>query len=309
MSATLDRDRRTRISKALMIVNPASRRGSRSVRAATRTFDALDVAVDVIVTKRRGHAGDVAAQHAAGYDAVFALGGDGTAVEVIGALSPDGPPVGVLPGGTGNLLARSLGISMRVSRAVHSLIDGDEARIDLGRLDDGTRFAIGAGVGIDASMIAGTSQAWKRRAGVLAYVVAGTNHVLRRQRFQARITVDGVITNRQAAVVLVANFGVLLNGLVTLGDGILRDDGKLDVCIFDPITLADVARVTRKLLFRDFSPDPSMTYLKGRRISIETEPQLPAQADGELIGLTPFSAYVEPLAARLLVPHCQINRQ
>jgi len=300
----------TGIHRALLIVNPAARRGGASLRAAAREFAALHVGCDVVRTERKGHAGEVAATSVAlGYDAVFTLGGDGTAVEVIAALAPDGPPVGVLPGGTGNLLARALGIPLTARRAVRALVSGDEVRFDLGRLGDGTRFAIGAGVGIDASMIAGTSQAWKRRAGVLAYVVAGASHVLRRRRFDVHVTVDGVRVTRQAAVVLVANFGVLLNGLVTLGDGIRQDDGKLDVCIFDPVTIADVVRLTRKLVFRDFRSDAAMTYLSGDNILVETEPVLPAQADGELIGRTPFVATVEPLAARLLVPRCQINRR
>jgi diacylglycerol kinase (ATP) len=300
---------RLNIRRVLLIVNPAARRGAASIARATSTFDAVNVQCDVIVTRYRGHAAEVATSSAQGYDAVFTLGGDGTAVEVIGALVPAGPPVGMLPGGTGNLLARALGIPMNTSRAVKALLRGDEARVDLGRLADGTRFAIGAGVGIDASMIAATSQAWKRRAGVLAYIVAGASHVLRRRRFAARVTVDGVTVTRQAGVVLVANFGVLLNGLVVLGPGIQHDDGVLDVCIFDPATLADVVRISRKLLLRDFRPDQAMTYMRGRQIAVETVPSLPAQADGELIGSTPFNVTVEPLVARILVPHCQINRQ
>jgi diacylglycerol kinase (ATP) len=304
---------RALIRSVLMIANPASRRGAGAIRSATRTFASLGLPCDVVVTAHRGHATEIltAIRTARGhdYDAIFTLGGDGTAVEVISALSPGGPPVGVLPGGTGNLLARALGIPLSVPRAIRALVHGDEAMVDMGRLGDGTRFVIGAGVGIDASMIAGTSPAWKRRAGVMAYVVAGSAHVLRRRRFVATVTVDGETVTRQAAVVLVANFGVLLNGLVTLGAGIRRDDGKLDVCIFDPVTTIDIARVTYKLLFRDFRPDRAMTYIRGERIVVQTEPALPAQADGELIGSTPFTAVVEPLAARLLVPDCQINRQ
>ncbi len=299
----------SRIRCALVIVNPASRRGDASIHSVTRAFADLGIQCDFIITKSRGHAGEVAAANANDYDAIFALGGDGTAVEIIGALAPNGPPVGVLPGGTGNLLARALGIPMGVSRAVKTLVQGDESRFDLGRLGDGTRFAIGAGVGIDASMIAGTSREWKRRAGVLAYMVAGASHALRRRRFTARVTVDGATLTRDAAAVLVANFGVLLNGLVTLGDGIRHDDGKLDVCIFDPLSVIDAIRIARKLLFRDFSADPAMAYMQGRHVKVETDPALPVQADGELTGSTPFVATVEPLAARLLVPHCQISRQ
>ncbi|HEY7899281.1 MAG: diacylglycerol/lipid kinase family protein [Gemmatimonadales bacterium] len=309
MQAAPERARPSRFGRVLLIVNPAARRGDSSVHDARRAFASLDLPCDVVITERRGHGGEVAAANANDYDAIFTLGGDGTAVEVIDALAPNGPPVGILPGGTGNLLARALAIPMSVRKAVRVLVAGDEARVDLGRLADGTRFAIGAGVGIDASMIAGTTQEWKRRAGVLAYVVAGASHVLRRRRFVANITVDGASVTREAAVVLVANFGVLLNGLVTLGSGIRHDDGVLDVCIFDPVTISDVFRISRKLLFRDFTADPAMTYLQGSHISVSTDPELPAQADGELIGSTPFFATVEPLAARLLVPHCQINRQ
>jgi YegS/Rv2252/BmrU family lipid kinase len=297
------------LGRALLIANPAARRGSALVGAARRAFAALDVECDVIITERQGHAGQVARANATGYDAIFTLGGDGTAVEVIGALSPGGPPVGVLPGGTGNLLARAIGIPLDVARAVKALVTGGDTHVDLGRLGDGTRFVIGAGVGIDASMIASTSQVWKRRAGVLAYVAAGASHVLRRRRFTASVTVDGVALTREASVVLVANFGVLLNGLVTLGRDVRRDDGKLDVCIFDPMTVADVARVSRKLVFRDFSQDSAMTYMQGSHIVVATEPSLPAQADGELIGHTPFEATVEPFAAWLLVPRHKTDRQ
>ena len=302
MARELVRGNAPPIRRALVIVNPAARRGNSAARSAARAFAALGIACDVVVTQRSGHAGEVAVANSGDYDAIFALGGDGTAVEVIGALAPDGPPVGVLPGGTGNLLARALGIPMGLERAVRMLVGGDEVRFDLGRLSDGTRFAIGAGVGIDASMIAGTSQRWKRRAGVLAYVVAGLTHVIRRRRFTARVTVDGSTVVRQAAAVLVVNFGVLLSGLVTLGDGIRHDDGKLDVCIFDPATVIDAARIARKLVFRNFSADPAMTYLQGTHIQVETDPSHPVQADGELVGRTPFVVTAEPLAARLLVP-------
>jgi len=296
------------LQSALLIVNPASRRGDVSIRKAARAFAKLDVACDIVFSERPGHAGAIAAARAKDYDSIFALGGDGTAIEVIAATTPSGPPVGILPGGTGNLLARALAIPMNVSRAVKTLVGGDEARVDLGRLADGTRFAIGVGVGIDASMIASTSRVWKRRAGVLAYVVSGAMHALKRPRFVAEIEVDGVVTRRQAAVVLVANFGVLLNGLITLGSGIRYDDGVLDVCVFDPVRFTDAIRISRKLLFRDFSADPAMSYLRGRHISVSTDARLPVQADGELVGFTPIVATVEPLAARLLVPHCQINR-
>lgn len=300
---------RAELKRVLLIVNPYARLGSSSVKSAVRTFRKSGVDCETVITERRGHAREVAVARRGDVDAIFTLGGDGTAVEVLGALAHTGFPIGILPGGTGNLLARAIGLPMNIPLAVRALLSGDEALIDLGRLSDGSFFAIGAGVGIDAEMIAGTSRKRKRHAGVLAYVAVGAAKVLGRQRFSARVTVDGKTITRQASVVLIANFGVLLNGLVTLGDRIRRDDGKLDVCIFDPATFADVIRISRKLLFRQFSTDSAMTYAQGSHIIVETDPPLAAQADGELIASRPLEASVEPLAARLLVPHCQINRQ
>lgn len=294
------------IRRVLLITNPASRRGSVRESIARRAFADAGVTCDSLRTEAAGHARELALRHAsAGYDAVFTLGGDGTAMDVIDALAPGGPAVGILAAGTGNLLARALRIPLGTRRAVRKLVAGSEARIDLGRLASGRRFAIGAGVGVDAAMIAGASATWKRRLGIGAYVVTGSVHVLRRRRFNARVVVDGAVVERPASVVLVANFGVLLNGLVTLGNGIRYDDGKLDVCIFDPVTVADALRITRKLLLRDFSPDRCMTYLQGSDIAVATDPSFLAQADGELIGCTPFQVTTEPLAARVLVPQYQ----
>src|SRR5439155_6842896 len=125
-----------------------------------------------------------------------------------------------LAGGTGNLLARALGIPLSVRRAIMALIDGGQLKIDLGRFDSGRRFAIAAGVGIDAAMVADTPGWLKRRLGVLAYTIMGTRAalraVLRRQFFQARVTVDGTVFERRAAAVMVANFGAVLGRRITL---------------------------------------------------------------------------------------------
>jgi YegS/Rv2252/BmrU family lipid kinase len=244
----------------------------------------------------------LARDRAGAYDAVFTLGGDGTAMEVIAALAPGGPPVGILPGGTGNLMARALGTSLNVERAIRRLVTGTVARIDLGRLENGRRFAIGIGVGIDAAMIAETPILWKRRLGVLAYIIWGIRAVIQQERFNVRITADNRTIERKASAVLVANFGTVLGKLITLGDGIAYDDGVLDVCIFDPGSIWEAVRIMRKLIFRNFRPDPAIGYLTGRRIVVETAPARLVQADGDLVGETPIRVTAEPLAGCLLVP-------
>lgn len=288
--------------RALLIVNPASRGGARRQSNVLRELARAHIDADAVVTEFAGHAATIAADLGASYDIVFTLGGDGTAMDVVGALANNGPPVGVLPGGTGNLLVRSLGIPLTVRAAVRALAAGREARIDLGRLGDGRIFGIGAGVGVDATMIAETPVALKRRLGVLSYVIVGVRSLLRFDAFDVSGTVDGVPFARRASAILVANFGTMFRHLLTLGDGILHDDGVLNVCIFSPATHADAARISYKMMRRDFSPDPCMSYLAGCEIDIATTPQRPIQADGELAGSTPISVRVLPGAGRLLLP-------
>lgn len=294
------------IKRAVVIANPASRRGRGLVERARRALAARSVDVDVVFTERPGHAAELARGHAPNYDAVFALGGDGTVMEVAGALAGTRTPVGVLAGGTGNLLARALGIPLSMTRAVPSLLDGEQLLIDLGKFESGRRFAIAAGVGIDAAMVAETPGWLKRRLGVLAYTIMGTRaairSVVKREFFHARVVVDGDVHERMAAAVMIANFGAVLGKRIILGPGIRTDDGLLDACVFSPRTLADALRIMRRLVRGDFRSDPCMLYARGRVIRVETKPVLPWQADGELMGATPFSVEVEPLAVRLLVP-------
>jgi YegS/Rv2252/BmrU family lipid kinase len=293
------------LKRALLIVNPASRSGARLVDAACRAITDGGASCDVVRTERAGHAREISQLRGRDYDIVFALGGDGTVMEVAGALAGSSIPIGVLPGGTGNLLARALGISRNVEKAVKALMEGEARQIDLGVVL-GQRFAVAAGVGIDAAMVAETPAWMKRRLGVLSYTIIATKAALRavlfRRFFLARVEVDGEIVERQAAAVLFANFGSILEERLTFGPDIAIDDGLLDCCIFSPSNLWDAVRIMWRVTRRDFRPDRALLYRKGRRFRLETVPVLPLQADGELLGVTPVDITVEPLAARLLVP-------
>jgi diacylglycerol kinase (ATP) len=287
----------------LLVVNPASRRGAGLRAEARAAFAGLGVTADEVATTGAGHAAAVAVERAADYEAVFTLGGDGTAMEVIGALAGTGRLVGILPGGTGNLVARTLRIPLGVGGAVRALVHGDEARIDLGRLASGQRFAFAAGVGADAYMIAHTPRPWKRRLGIAAYALtASQGLLLRRRPFVVRATVDGRVHERTATAVMVANFGSVLNRMFLLGPGIRQDDGLLDLCIFSPQSAEETVRMMWRLNRGDFRDVPFMSWVPGREFVIETDPPQLAQADGELLGAGPLDVRVEPLAARLLVP-------
>jgi diacylglycerol kinase (ATP) len=294
------------IERALLIANPAARRAARVRAAAVAAFERAGVRCDLLLTERPGHAADLARERCRDYDAVFALGGDGTAMEVAGALVGTGVPLGILAGGTGNLLARAVGIPLDVERAVPALLAGDSRRIDLGRLPDGRFFAVAAGVGIDARMVRDTPGWMKRRLGVLAYAITATRAalaaVIRRDFFRVHLTVDGVVYDRQAAAAMVANFGAILHDRITFGPGIQSDDGLLDACVYSPRSLGDALRIMWRLLRKDFRSDDCILYRSGRYIRLDTDPRQQVQADGELVGVTPFEVEVVPLAALFLVP-------
>jgi YegS/Rv2252/BmrU family lipid kinase len=293
------------LKRALLIANPASRRGGRFVDDAKQALAAEGVECDVAFTERSGHAHEIATQRGRDYDVVFTLGGDGTAMEAASALAYTGIPVGVLAGGTGNLLARALGIPRNVSHAIPALVHGETRVIDLGVVL-GHRFAVAAGVGLDATMVAQTPQWMKRRLGVLAYTLialrAAFNAVVFRRFFLVRIEVDGEVIERRAAAVLFANFGAILENRIVFGPNIMIDDGLLDCCIFSPFNLRDAMRIVRSVTRQDFRPDRALLYRKGTHFRLETVPPLPLQADGELLGVTPAEITIEPLAAHLLVP-------
>jgi YegS/Rv2252/BmrU family lipid kinase len=294
------------ISSALLIVNPGARSAAGREGDAVAAFAADGVACEVVRTTRAGHAAELAVAADPAVEAVFTLGGDGTAMEAVGALAGSGRPVGILPGGTGNLIARTLGTPLGVKAAVGALLRGEQADVDLGAITmDGLpvrRFAFAAGIGIDARMIEETPANLKRRIGVLAYAFTAARAVLSGERFHVEAEVDGEVIRREASAVMVVNFGAVLNDLIRLGPGIEQDDGLLDLCVFAPRTLPEAVRVLWRLARKDFRDDPCVVYRAGRRFRIATTPPRAAQADGELLGRTPLEIRVEPRAARLLLP-------
>ncbi len=294
---------------SLLIANPAARRAPALLERAKREFAAAGRELVVRLTGAAGDARLIAEAEGSAHSAVFALGGDGTVMEVVDALAHTGLPVGVIPGGTGNLIARALGIPLRVGPAIRALLEGDLADVDLGRIDDSRRFAFAAGVGIDARMIHETSPALKRSMGVNAYALTAARASLEPQDFALRVEVDGEVIERQAAGMMIANFGTVLDRLITLGPGIRQDDGRLDLCVFSPRDSWETLGVAWRLFRADFTEHPALLFRAGSRFRVECDPPQLFQADGEIIGSTPFDVVVEPHAARLILPKVRATAQ
>ena len=294
------------IRRALLIVNPASRRGARDLGRVEQAFAARNVEVDTRLTRAPGDAATMARELGADYDAVFTLGGDGTIMEALGGLAGNGTPLGALAGGTGNLLVRAMGIPLNPVRAVGALCSGRVREIDLAVLGLGGHFAVAAGMGIDVAMLERTPTWLKRHFGVAAYVLAGAGAAVgaaaRGDTFRARIAVDGVEHDVEALSLLVANVGSVLSGWITLVPGGRADDGALDVAVYAPRNLPQALRVSWRMLRGRFPDDGLTRFYRGRHILVRPETPLRAEADGELLPPGALDARVMPGAGRLLVP-------
>lgn len=290
------------IRRVLLIVNPSSRRGALTREAVRRAIAAAGVECREVLTERAGHAAELARDGAAGVDAVFVLGGDGTLMEVAGALAGSGKPIGALPGGTGNLMGGVLGVPRRVTRAVHALLRGVPRAFDLGRLSNGRRFIFAAGTGIDSEMVLRTTVRHKRHLGIVGYAIMAARTALRLERFDVEAEVDGVPLRARASLVLIANAGALFGNVFAMGPDIRPNDGRLDLCVYAPRRVSDLFVIAWRLLRKDFRPDARLLFARGGRIRLTSYPVRAIEADGELVGETPAEAVVEPGAVTFLVP-------
>lgn len=211
---------------------------------------------------------------------VVICGGDGTVMACLGALAGTDVPVAIIPLGTGNLLARNLGVPTRLPEALAVAVNGVDRRIDLGRVAD-QPFAVMAGMGFDAAMMADASEHMKRFAGWPAYVASGLRH-LRDPRMRVWLRIDGgPPLRRRARMVLVGNVGRLQGGLELLPDAV-ADDGQLDVAVVGPRTLRDWIRLAWRVLRRR-TRDPHLERFRGRSVVVEADRIVPRQMDGEII--------------------------
>lgn len=225
-----------------------------------------------------------------GADVVMAGGGDGTVRSVAQALAGTGVVMGLLPAGTGNLLARTLGTPMDVPAAVRVALTGDDRPVDVGwvRVDgapDERIFLVMAGTGFDATIMEATPEALKVRMGALAYVISGLR-ALRGRRIRVSLTFDdGAPLRRRTRTILVGNSGTLLGGLVLMPRATV-DDGLLDVVSIAPTGIVGWVAVAIRIITRRRRGNQRVEHWQARSIVITTALPQPSQLDGDPIGDT-----------------------
>ena len=225
---------------------------------------------------------------AAGARVVCPLGGDGTVRAVASRLVGSGVPMGLLPGGTGNLLARNLKLSIDdLEAALVVALTGRDAAIDVGEVawDDGTPdvFLVMCGMGLDAEIMAGVDEQLKKRVGWWAYVVSGIGAIFR-LGFAVRVRAGSDRrVSQHARTVLVANCGELTGGL-QLVPGVELDDGLLDVVLAAPRSVSGWLAIGLHVVSASRRGHGPMVHLQDREVTVRTTEPLAAQLDGDAVG-------------------------
>ena len=240
-------------------------------------------------------------------DVVVAVGGDGAVLQVVNELAETDVALGIVPMGTGNLLASNLGIPTELKDAVDVIVNGHHRRIDVGRIRVGGKdrdFAVACGVGFDARVMKATGNAAKGRWGKLAYFGNAIREARHVTNISHEITIDGVVTKTEAAQVFIANFGGS-GGLLQPRRRIRPDDGLLDVIIVRasgpvPALLAGWEALRQRDLGE--SATGNVIRAHGREIRVETHPPRLVETDGSVIGKTPLVATIRKRALRVIEP-------
>ena len=298
------------MARTVLITNPAAARTDVvAAQAVAETFRRAGWSVELRATGGPGDARRFAEEAVAGQvDLVSVFGGDGTTMQAAAALVGTEIPLGVIPGGTGNLLAGNLRIPTHPVRAARALITGHSGPLDLGRIAraDGEHFfAVACGAGYDARVMAATSTADKQRWRFAAYIATTIRLMPELRSVPHAITVDGTEYEALAALVLVANCGEVIPPWVRLKSGISPDDGLLDLVIIRADSFTESVRAVWELLREGGTGAVGtgrVAYARGRDITVEATPGQPVQLDGEPHGQTPFTAQVVPGAIRVLRP-------
>ncbi len=283
------------------------RKIGRTVRETCRRLSDSGWAAEgtVVTTKRQLRRGAARAARD-GVDVVVAVGGDGAVLQVVQSIAGTDVALGVVPMGTGNLLAGNLDIPSGLD-AADVLAGGQRRRIDLGRLKVGRRrqyFAIACGVGFDADVMDATHRKAKQRFGKLAYVAGAIRRQGQVREVMHEITLDGDARSMDAAQVLIANFGQMGAGLKTRLE-VEPDDGLLDVMVIrasGPLggLLAGLEALRQDEL--GASPEGHVFRTRARKVRVATTDRRLVETDGSVVGTTPIRVSVRPGALTVIVP-------
>jgi diacylglycerol kinase (ATP) len=289
-----------------VIINPVAggtRPDAARARAelAASTIERHGETADILVTERAGHARLLAtAAVQRGARVVMAWGGDGTINEVASALAFRETPIAILPSGSGNGLARSLGIDRRPERAIANAIGAKPDAMDLGELG-GRLFVNLAGIGLDATVASRFNTPNNRRRGFAGYLRLATGVMLTYEPATYSISVADVRRSVRAVLVVIANSTQYGNGARIAPDA-RTDDGQLDLVVVEERSRFVTFCRTPRLFDGTVGRVPEYSIQPIREATIECPEPMVFHVDGEPVeGGTRLDARVHPGALRICV--------
>jgi diacylglycerol kinase (ATP) len=288
---------------AMIIINPAAGQVNPDLKTLNRVLRAAGYHYEVELTVNPGDGKQMAMQAVnRGASFVAACGGDGTIMEVASGLVDSQVPLAILPGGTGNALAKELSIPMNFAAACR-LLAGEGARereIDLGMLAD-RPFLLRLGVGLEAQITRTADREYKDRVGVLAYITATFQAIGQAPVSHYHIEMDGRVEEVDGLACMVANAGNLGIPGLSISPLVKLDDGLLDVFVLRRADIAELSSLAASAM--GVPPGPtSVPHWQCSQLSLTADPAQEIEMDGEECGQTPVQVSVAPKALRVIVP-------
>lgn len=285
--------------RVLLLLNPHSRLGETAeaqVRQELTTlgFDlvAVEGLPDRFVTAIRKYQSQV--------DCVIIGGGDGSVNAAIEGLLETHLPIGVLPLGTANNLARTLGIPSDLAGACQTVAQGQIQAIDLGWVN-GRYFLNVAGIGLSADINRSVEKKLKRRWGVIAYMMTALKLIFKQRRMRAEIHCNGEVVQTKTYQITVCNGRHYGSGLTVAADATINDQ-RLDLCSLEIQHWWQVFWLLPALTRGEYAAGRGIRVLQGQAIEIYTRHPAAIDTDGEITTQTPAQFKVIPAAISVYVP-------
>ena len=294
-----------RPARVLLIANRASRRGAEMRAAALERLAREGVAVEAVAPDGREALAKAIATARGDVDAILVLGGDGTLNAAAPGLIAAGLPLGVLPGGTANDFARTLGIEPDIDRAIDCILAGGLRTIDLGEVNGHPFFNV-ASFGLSVALANALTQETKKRWGVFAYALAALRALTSARPFHAEIDALGADGKRTQARVkswqIAVGNGVYYGGGMAVRDDAQIDNGRLELYSLEMERLWSLLPMLFHFRAGQHRWWREVRTLRAVEIAITTRKPRSINADGEIISRTPARFRVLKQALRVYAP-------
>jgi len=291
----------TNLSPVALVVNTHSRQGSALFVDAQRVLRERGFAISATRAVRHPRQlGEVVCQLVADGERLIVVGGgDGTFTTIVDELAYRDVVLGVLPLGTANTFARTLGIPLTLEGAVDVIASGRVREVDLGKVGE-DYFTSEVSIGVATEMTRHTSRHLKRILGILAYGLAGVRIFLGHRPFRCTLRLDDSVETFETHQLLIANGPYV--GIRRLIPNTTLDNQRLVVLAVESPTPWNIIRLAFCYVAGLGSIYSETLHWQTRTATVETAPRRAVDVDGEVNGVTPVRVSVAPRALKVLVP-------